>query len=60
MAHALASIAVLLSSTAVAHAETACTRPMIEAAAQSYIAAQAAGDTARMPLAGKVKYRESM
>jgi hypothetical protein len=57
---ALASAAILLSSTAIVRAETGCTRSMLEAATQSYVAAQTAGDSSKMSLAEKVKYRENM
>ena len=43
MTRAVVGMAVLLSSAALVRAETACTRPMLEAATESYIAAQTAG-----------------
>lgn len=60
MIRAIVSIAILLSGTAVVRAQTACTRPMLQAAAESYIAAQKAGDLSRMSLAEKVKFSENM
>jgi hypothetical protein len=60
MNRAVVGMAVLLSSAALVRAETACTRPMLEAATESYIAAQTAGDLSKMPLADDVKYRENM
>ena len=60
MTRAVVGMAVLLSSAALVRAETACTRPMLEAATESYIAAQTAGDLSKMPLADDVKYRENM
>jgi hypothetical protein len=60
MIRAIVSIAILLSGTAVVRAQTACTRSMLQAAAESYIAAQSAGDLSRMSLAEKVKYSENM
>jgi hypothetical protein len=60
MVRALVSIAVVLSSPAIARSETECTRSMLQAATESYVAAQAAGDLSKMLLAEKVKYRENM
>jgi hypothetical protein len=60
MVRALVSIAILLSSTSIVRAETGCTRSMLEAATESYVAAQTAGDLSKMSLAEKVKYRENM
>ncbi len=58
MIRALVSIALLLCSTAVVRAQ--CTRSMLQAAADSYIAAQKAGNISKMSLAPKVKFIENM
>jgi hypothetical protein len=60
MIRAIVSIAILLSSTAVLHAQAECTRSLLQAAADSYIAAQTAGDLSKMSLASKVKCVENM
>jgi hypothetical protein len=60
MIRVIVSIAVLLSSTALVRAQAGCTRSMLQAAADSYIAAQTAGDLSKMSLAPKVKYIENM
>jgi hypothetical protein len=60
MIRALVNMTILLSTTPMVRAETGCTRLMLEAATDSYIAAQTAGDLSRMSLAGKVEYRENM
>jgi hypothetical protein len=60
MIRAIASMAILFGSAAIVHAQTACTRSMLEAAVKSYIAAQTAGDISRMSLAPKVKFIENM
>ena len=60
MIRAIVSIALLLSSTALARAQAGCTRSMLQAAADSYIIAQTAGDLSKMSLAPKVKYIENM
>jgi hypothetical protein len=53
---------ILLSGAAFVHAQTEseCTRSMLKAATDSYIAAQEAGDLSKMALAPKVKYIENM
>jgi hypothetical protein len=60
MIRALVTMSMLLSGAAVVRAEAGCSRSMLEAATESYIAAQAAGDLSRMSLAEKVEYRENM
>src|SRR5512145_2237634 len=60
MIRIIVSLAILLSSTAIVHAQNACTRSMLQAATASYIAAQTAGDISKMSLAEKVKYQENM
>jgi hypothetical protein len=60
MIRAIVSIAILLSSTTLLRAEPACTRPMLQTATDSYIAAQKAGDLSKMSLAPKVKFLENM
>ena len=59
MIRAIVGIAVLLCSTALLYAQD-CTRSMLQAATDSYIAAQTAGDLSKMSLASKVKYLENM
>ncbi len=58
MIRAIVSLTILLSSTAVVRAQ--CTRSMLQAATDSYIAAQTAGDLSRVSLAPKIKYIENM
>jgi hypothetical protein len=60
MIRAIVSMVILLSSTALLHAQTGCTRSMLQAATDSYIAAQTAGSLSKMTLAPKVKYIENM
>jgi hypothetical protein len=60
MIRAIVSIALLLSSTALLRAQAGCTRSMLQAAADSYITAQTAGDLSKISLAPKVKYSENM
>ncbi len=60
MIRIIVSIAILLSSTALLGAQTECTRSMLQAATDSYIAAQEAGDLSKMSLAPNVKYIENM
>ena len=60
MRRALLSMAILLSGTALVHAQTACTRSMLQAAADSYVEAQQAGNLSKMSLDPKVKFRENM
>jgi hypothetical protein len=60
MIRAIVSIALLLSSTTLLRAQSACTRSMLQAATESYIAAQKAGDLSKMSFAPKVKFLENM
>lgn len=60
MFRAIAGVMVLLSSTLVLHAQDKCTRSMLQAATDSYIAAQKAGDISKMTLASNVKFFENM
>jgi hypothetical protein len=60
MFRAIVSVAILLSSTALLHAQTECTRSVLQAATESYIAAQTAGDVTKISFAPKVKYLENM
>jgi len=54
------SVALLLCSTSFVRAQSACTRAMLQTAADSYIAAQKSGDISKMALSEKVKYIENM
>jgi hypothetical protein len=60
MIRAMVMAAILVSSTAILRAQAQCTRPMLQAATERYIAAQKAGDLSKMSLADKVKYIENM
>jgi hypothetical protein len=60
MIRAIVSMAILLSSTAVLRAQTDCSRSMLKAATDSYIAAQKAGDPSILSLAPEVKFVENM
>jgi len=60
MIRVIVSVAIFLGSTALGCAQTECTRSMLQAAADSYIAAQKSGDLSKMSLADKVKYIENM
>ena len=60
MIRVIAGIAVLLSSTGFLHAQTECTRSMLQKAAASYIAAQEAGDMSKMSLAPDAKFQQDM
>jgi len=60
MARIIVSIAILLSGTVLGLAQDACTRSMLQAATDGYIAAQTAGDLSKMSLAPSVKYLENM
>ena len=67
MIRATISIAILLCSTSFVRSESAatnqakgCTRGVLQAAADSYIAAQGAGNPAKMQFAPQVKYTENM
>jgi hypothetical protein len=60
MIRAIVSIAILLSSTTLLQAQSACTRSMLQAATESYIAAQKAGNLSKMSLDPKAKFFENM
>lgn len=60
MIRAIVSMAILLCSSALLHAQSACTRATLQAATDSYIEAQKAGNLSKMSLAPKVKYAENM
>jgi len=60
MIRVLVSIAIMLSSTELIRAQGSCTRSMLQAATDSYIAAQTTGNLSKMSLAPKVKYIENM
>jgi hypothetical protein len=60
MIRVIVSMAILLSSTALLRAQSACTRAMLQSATDSYIAAQKAGNLSKMSLAPKVKFLENM
>jgi hypothetical protein len=67
MIRAIVSIAVLICSTSYVCAESAsaaqakgCTRVALQAAVDSYLAAQGAGDLSKVSLAAQVKYFENM
>lgn len=60
MKRAILSMVILLIGATFANAQTECTRSMLQAATDSYIAAQKAGDLSKMILAPKVKYIEDM
>jgi len=59
MIRGIISIAILFCSTSLVQAE-GCTREVLQAAVDSYLAAQKAGDLSKAPLASKVKYFENM
>jgi hypothetical protein len=67
MIRAIVSIAILLCGTSFVRAESAintpakgCTRAVLQAAVDSYLAAQGAGNLSKMSLASQVKYFENM
>jgi hypothetical protein len=61
MIRAIACIAVMLFSPSFVQAESSrCTRAVLQSAADSYLAAQRAGDPSKMSLASRVKYVENM
>jgi hypothetical protein len=60
MGRAVFSMAVFLSSSIFVYAQNQCSRSMLQAAAESYIAAQKAGDVAKMALAPDAKFLENM
>jgi hypothetical protein len=59
MIRGIICIAILFCSTSLAQAE-GCTRAVLQAAVDSYLAAQKAGNLSKAPLASKVKYFENM
>ncbi len=60
MIRKIVSVAILLVSVSLVRAQTVCTRPMLQAAADSYIEAQKTGDLSKMSLDPKVKFIENM
>jgi hypothetical protein len=60
MIRVIVSMAIFLSSAAILRAQERCTRSMLQAATDGYIAAQTAGALSKMSLAPKVKYIENM
>ena len=60
MIRAIVSITILLSSASLLRAQTECTRPMLQAAAESYIAAQQTGNLSKISLDPKAKFFENM
>ena len=60
MIRKIVSVAILLVSASLVRAQTECTRPMLQAAADSYIEAQKAGNLSKMALDPKVKFIENM
>jgi hypothetical protein len=59
MIRGIISILILFCSTPLVQAE-GCTRAVLQAAVDSYLAAQKAGNLSKAPLASKVKYFENM
>lgn len=60
MIRAIVSLVILLISIPAIYAQDACMRSMLQAATDSYIAAQKAGDLSKISFAPKVKYFENM
>jgi hypothetical protein len=60
MIRVIGSIAIFLCSTVILRAQEGCTRSMLQAATDSYIAAQTAGALSKISLAPKVKFIENM
>ena len=60
MIRKIVCVAILLVSVSLVRAQTECTRSMLQAAANSYIEAQKAGDLSKMALDPKVKFIENM
>jgi hypothetical protein len=60
MKRIIMTMVILLIGATFVHAQTECTRPMLKAATDSYIAAQKAGDLSKMSLAPNVKCFENM
>lgn len=59
MIRALISLAILLAGSTAVYAQD-CTRPMLQAAVESYLAAQTSGNISRMSLDAKAKFQENM
>jgi hypothetical protein len=60
MIRAIVSMAILLAGSATVYAQDACTRSVLQAAADSYIAAQSSGNLSKMSLDPKAKFMENM
>jgi hypothetical protein len=60
MIRVIGSIAIFLCSTVILRAQEGCTRSMLQAATDSYIAAQTAGALSKISLAPKAKFIENM
>ena len=60
MIRKIVCVAISLVSVSLVRAQTECTRSMLQAAANSYIEAQKAGDLSKMALDPKVKFIENM
>jgi hypothetical protein len=60
MIRVLFSMAILLCSTGLLHAQAVCTRSLLQAATDSYIEAQKAGSLEKMSLDPKAKFIENM
>jgi hypothetical protein len=60
MIRAIVSMAILLCSTGLLHAQAVCTRSLLQAATDSYIEAQKAGNPEKMSLDPKAKFIENM
>jgi len=60
MIRAIVSMAILLSSAAFVRAQAECSRSMLQAATDSYIAAQKTGDLSKMSLGPQVTFFENM
>ncbi len=60
MMRALISMVFLVGGALGVYAQDECTRPMLQSAVQSYIAAQEAGDLSKMALAEKATFMENM
>jgi len=60
MIRVLVSMAILLCSTGLLHAQAVCTRSLLQAATDSYIEGQKAGNLEKMSLDPKAKFIENM
>jgi len=60
MFRTLIGFLVLFGGSSLLHAQDACVRSVLQAATDSYIAAQRAGDISKMALAPEVKYLQNM